>query len=64
VNESRCLVQAGAREQDKILGKIRDLDGLTHFENEDLSTLADGESLQNQLSCLGMVIKIASHFRE
>src|ERR1017187_966097 len=51
------------REQNKILGQIRDPDGLAHFEDEYLSTLADRESLQNQLGRLGNGHKIAGHFR-
>src|ERR1035441_6113759 len=51
------------REQNKILGQIRDLDGLAHFEDEYLSALADGESLQNQLGRLRNGHKIAGHFR-
>src|ERR1039457_7394003 len=51
------------REQNKILGQIRDLDGLAHFEDESLSTLADRESVQNQLGSLRNGHKIACHFR-
>src|ERR1035437_3628292 len=57
------FVRLQPRKQNKIPGKIHDLDRFSHIEEEHISTFAEAERLQQKLGRLRDRHEIASHFR-
>ena len=50
-------------EGNQFLGQVHDLDGLTHIQHKDLSPLAHGSGLQDQLTGFGNGHKVTLHVR-